>query len=154
ERDAQGVARVLLCVARKHTDSDGKSGYAFLPGGHVEFGESAPESLAREMLEECGVSVRVGALVLSHEATFAAKREHHEVNLVFAMKRTGGAAARRAAISSREDHIEFRWVSKAELRRTRLLPPECKMWLIKQFDALANGQAAGGAWLSGVGRRG
>ena len=53
-------SRVLLCRNVKH-------GYCYLPGGHVEFGESAAGALAREFLEESGLRVRVGNLALVSE---------------------------------------------------------------------------------------
>ncbi|MBY0262673.1 MAG: NUDIX domain-containing protein, partial [Phycisphaerales bacterium] len=85
---ARGVliagSRVLLCRNLKHD-------YLYLPGGHVEFGESAAAALAREFLEEAALPVRVGPLALVSEGTFATKRRgHHEVNLVFHVEQTGG----------------------------------------------------------------
>ena len=54
---ARGLARrdndVLLCLNLK-------GGYAYLPGGHVEFGESAREALEREFVEESGIQVTSG----------------------------------------------------------------------------------------------
>lgn len=154
EPDANATPRLLVCVSLVHEDSNGKTGYAFLPGGHIEFGESAPAALAREMLEECGVAVTVGPLLLTHESTFKAKRDHHEINTVFAMSRRAADARKHKPITSREDHIEFRFVTLAELKRLRLLPPECRQWLIKHWPALTAARSATKpvAWLSGVGR--
>lgn len=156
EPDAHGTPRLLVCVALVNTDSHGNPGYAFLPGGHIEFGESAPTALAREMLEECNVAVTVGPLLLTHESVFKAKRTHHEINTVFAMSRRAADARKHLPITSREDHIEFRFVTLAELKRLRLLPPECRQWLIKHWPALTAtarpAKAATPAWLSGVGR--
>jgi ADP-ribose pyrophosphatase YjhB (NUDIX family) len=77
---------VLLCRNVKH-------GYCYLPGGHVEFGESAAQAVAREFVEESGLRVRVGELALVSEGAFATKKRwHHEVNLVFHVEQHGKAA--------------------------------------------------------------
>ena len=46
-----GEDRILLVRAG--------NGRFYLPGGRIEPGESAPEALAREVAEECGLRVRV-----------------------------------------------------------------------------------------------
>lgn len=52
------------------------------PGGGVEPGRSLPENLMREVQEECGLSVSVGALVLVNE--FHDPRSgFHQVDLFF-----------------------------------------------------------------------
>lgn len=39
------------------------SGGCFLPGGGVESGESFEDALRREVIEECGAEIRIGAIV-------------------------------------------------------------------------------------------
>ncbi len=69
-----------------------KGDYGYLPGGHIESGEPAAAALAREMLEETGLTCRVGPLLLAHENQFKTrKRAHHELNLVFAAEITDEA---------------------------------------------------------------
>lgn len=99
---------VLLCRNRK-------AGHAFLPGGHVEFAESAQVALAREMNEEAGVDLRVGGCVLVGEASFVQNgRCRHEINLVFhgelpPDRATPAAGTKPDDIPSLEPHIAFEW---------------------------------------------
>ena len=51
----------LLIVQRKPGGRHG--GYWEFPGGKIEMGESAEQSLVRELAEELGMTVRVGPLV-------------------------------------------------------------------------------------------
>jgi ADP-ribose pyrophosphatase YjhB (NUDIX family) len=173
---ARGVlvhgSSVLLCQSVKH-------GYLYLPGGHVEFGESAPVACAREFLEECGVRVTPGPLLMVHEGTFAsAKREHHEVNLVFHVELTHplpraraagsasrsqgkgvpeGAAATLPKIASREAGLRFVWVDLASAVDLDIRPPAAKAFLAAGAGQAtipvpdASNPASGPEWVSTVG---
>jgi 8-oxo-dGTP pyrophosphatase MutT (NUDIX family) len=56
----------------------------YLPGGHVEFRESAPDALEREIREELGLSSRVRGFLGAIEHEYRQKgRIHCEINLVF-----------------------------------------------------------------------
>jgi 8-oxo-dGTP diphosphatase len=125
---ARGVlvhdGRVLLCQNLKR-------GYTFLPGGHIEFAEGAREALNREMVEECGLGVEVGKLLLTHEEVFQGpKRIHHEINMVFHMEQLGGASTPPPEVKSIEKHIGFVWVDLAELIDVDLRPESMKAWLM------------------------
>lgn len=125
---ARGVliheGRVLLCKNLKH-------GYTYLPGGHVDFGESARTALNREMIEECGQGVVVGPLLLTTEEVFEGpKRMHHEINMVFHMEQLGGTSTPPDEVPSEEDHIGFVWAELAGLIDVDLRPNSMKAWLM------------------------
>ena len=111
---------VLLCQNTKH-------GYWYLPGGHVEFGEAAAVGLAREFREECGLEVAAQECLLITEATFKAKREHHELNLVFGVTEAGSADSE---VISQEEGVGFGWFELAELVDVDVRPGAVKAWLL------------------------
>jgi 8-oxo-dGTP diphosphatase len=69
--------KVLLAQASGHTNT-------FLPGGHIEFGESAKVALKREIEEELGISCTVGSFLGLVEHKWEKQGMLHcEVNQVF-----------------------------------------------------------------------
>lgn len=129
---------VLVCENLKH-------GYVYLPGGHVEFGESAAAALEREFLEECGAKVKTAHLLLADEGTFATKkRRHHELNLVFHVELVGGDPRR---IKSLEKDIAFRWLDLAAVPEADLRPLAAKALL----SAGVREPSQGAEWVSAIG---
>lgn len=127
ETIVRGVAvvdgRVLLCRAK-----GGKSSY--LPGGHIEFGETAREALVREIREEMGVDAETGGFLGVVENSFMQHgKPHCEINLVFELKFPEPPAA-----EAKEDWIEFEWRELGSLAGANLLP--------EAFNALADDPAA------------
>lgn len=133
-------SRVLLCRNLKH-------GYLYLPGGHIEFGESAAQALRREILEECGLSVSIGPLLLASEGVFfTKKRAHHELNLVFQC--TPPANLNPAKIKSLEDHIAFEWLDFAAAADTDIRPLAAKAFLAAGATPAMSSTAAD--WVSEI----
>ena len=115
ENIVRGVAicdgRLLLCRAK-----GGKSTY--LPGGHIEFGESAREALLREVREELGVEATTGRFLGVVENSFLQHgKPHAEINVVFELKFAAVPAA-----EAKEDWIEFEWRKLEDLGEANLLP--------------------------------
>jgi 8-oxo-dGTP pyrophosphatase MutT (NUDIX family) len=81
------VAGIVLC--EEHVLLHRVDGYDFwfLPGGHVELGETAAEALLREMQEELDCIVEVGRLVWIIENFFTGSDHErlHEVGWYFLM---------------------------------------------------------------------
>ena len=98
---ARGVCvidgKILLCKAK-----GGKTTY--LPGGHIEFGETGRQALVREIKEDVGLDSTTGAFLGVVENSFLQHgKPHAEINLVYELS----LAARE--VEAREDWSEFDW---------------------------------------------
>jgi len=118
ETIARGVAiadgKILLCRAK-----GGKSTY--LPGGHIEFGETGREALVREVKEELGVDSTAGSFLGVVENSFLQHgKPHSEINLVYELNLP--ATNCQLPTASCEEWIEFEWCPLAELKGANLLP--------------------------------
>jgi ADP-ribose pyrophosphatase YjhB (NUDIX family) len=110
---------ILLC---KNKNKD----YYFLPGGHLEFGETLEEALIRELSEEIDLKIKKSKLLFVLENFFEQDGEfHHEINFIFEAK------TNKKNFTIKEKHLEFNWFSKKEIRRLNILPVEIKKFLVK-----------------------
>lgn len=107
-------------------------GYYYLPGGHVEFGEAPAVAIARELMEECGVAVKVLECMLVCEARFEqGGRPRHEVNIVFHVEPTAAhPLSIETQVASLEPEIAFEWIDLARLIELDLRPDVLRAWLI------------------------
>ena len=127
ETIARGVCvidgKVLLCLPKDRS-------YSYLPGGHIEFGETGREALVREMKEETGLDATAGKLLGVVESRFVQKGEPHcEINLVYEMKvelPTAIDGNRQQTVAALEDWICFDWVECGKIDDAKLLPEEMK----------------------------
>jgi 8-oxo-dGTP diphosphatase len=115
----------LLLVAQRARPPE-LAGLWELPGGKVAAGESEADALARELDEELGVEVSVGArlggdVALGDTMTLRA----------FRVSRTGGTLAPR-------DHRALRWVTADELDGLPWVPAD-RGWLPDLTAALRSG---------------
>lgn len=105
--------KILLCK-RKVAD------YFFLPGGHVEFGESIPAALSREIKEELGVSVKKIKFLAIAENIFKYKKYKsgiaHEINFLYQV------SLKNNNVRALEKHLTFEWVDLKSIGKRKILP--------------------------------
>ena len=123
ETIARGVCvrdgKVLLCLPKDRS-------YSYLPGGHIEFGETGREALVREMKEETGLDATADELLGVVESSFVQKGEKHcEINLIYKMSLVSSLSSS-SPLPSCEDWICFDWVDCDKIDSANLLPPEMK----------------------------
>ena len=85
--------------------------FYFLPGGHIEHGESATGSLIRELMEEAGAVASIkrflGVLEYSFEPGHNSICHNHEYNFIFEVG--SDSLKKHIKIPRMESHIELLW---------------------------------------------
>jgi len=113
----------ILCVHRKGKDN------IFLPGGHIENGETAPQALKREIKEELGLEADTGGFLGVIEHAYGTGEDTvREINLVFTVENSSLKSEKR--LPSSEHHLEFMWVACTEKDlKVRNLQP----WVLQTY---------------------
>ena len=118
ETIARGVCvkdgKVLLCRGKGAAST-------YLPGGHIEFGETGAEALVREMKEETGLDSTAGKFLGVVESSFLQHGEKHcEINLVYEL------SIENSDVAAQEDWIGFEWCPISNLAAANLLPVDIR----------------------------
>lgn len=109
----------------RHLDEDGT--WYSLPGGGQKKGETLPQAVMRECMEELGASIRVGELrhireYIGAHHEFAAHDSHvHQVEFVFACQLITEPSACGGSHPD-GDQLGLAWLPLAELEEHRLYP--------------------------------
>ena len=104
----------------------------FLPGGHIENGESAKLSLKRELEEELvDPTFSIGEFIGVCESVFSTDEgKQHEINIIFQVE-----IDTNTEIQSAEDHIEFIRASENKLGEYNVLPTQLHEGVIEWLDS-------------------
>lgn len=112
-RDHNNQTEVLLMQYRY-----GEADVLALPGGNPDRGETLPETVAREVQEELGVSITVGEMVFAGEMLLS-ERANDVLHIVFAARDRQGEPVLNPAETTA---LAVRWVPIQELYKLNLYP--------------------------------
>lgn len=130
-------AHLLLCKT-----IDLPINFYFLPGGHVEHGESAEDAVRRELLEETGAHCILkrflGCLEYHFEPGHNSICHKHEYNLIF--EGEAETLKFRMPLHQLEQHITLHWLPLEELKHIDFRPEPLKL-LLPGWLKSSHGQA-------------
>lgn len=113
--------KILLCKNKER-------GHYFLPGGHVEFGDTLQDTIYKEMEEEIGLTksdIKNVSFVNYLESSYTENKVPHcELNMIFNLELSD-----KKRVRSKEGHIDFEWVSLSDIETINLLPTDIKKFL-------------------------
>ena len=118
--------RILLI---EHTKNNRK--YWLVPGGGVDWGESAAEALIREFKEETSLDIEVEKFLFISE-TIAPDKQKHVINLYFKIKKVENSSN---IMKLGEEKIltDLRFIPEDEIKNIKLYP-NIKEKLIKLLN--------------------
>lgn len=114
---------------------DGQSDLLCAPGGGAEVGSSLPDNLRREVFEETGLEIEVGAPCLVNEFHDPASA-FHQVDIYFRCTLVGTAQVDPAWQDTEKIVTEWHWVSPQELRQLRHKPDSLAQVAFENADTV------------------
>jgi len=101
-----------LLIAKRANSKKFMPGVFELPGGHIEYGETMENGLAREIKEEFHIDVKIGEPI--HVFTYMHGNTGHAIEVDYLATMIKPTQEIRL---NPEDHSEYRWVSRSNYSR-------------------------------------
>ncbi len=111
--------------------------FYYLPGGHIEEGESPENALVRELKEELGLDSQVKGLLGTVEHIWGFTGDEvcchtHENNFVFKAEVQGLLS--QTIPPMQEEHVSFKWVALEALKEVDLRPEAVKNLVLAKHE--------------------
>ncbi|MBE7150933.1 NUDIX domain-containing protein [Bacillus mycoides] len=130
------IVRAIMIQDEKLLVAEYIGYHYFLPGGHVEIGESAENALIRELREELGVTCSIKQFLGVIENQWQAKETlHHEINHIFEID--SNELKSDFTPISKESHLAFHWIdfNKENINSYTIMPtPSVKELLERKLS--------------------
>lgn len=115
--------------------------FYFLPGGHIEHGESARNALTRELFEEIGFPFKIerflGCLEYSFDPKVTTHAKCHTHDYTFIFEASCDLLSPDKLLKQIEDHIEITWLP-LKLEQIDLRPEPLKTLIPKWLELNMN----------------
>ena len=119
------VGGIAVQNGRLLVEHNVKHGLCFVPGGRVEYGESAVQALSRELDEELGGGIQIGRLVIVADNLFKLDGiRYQEVCMYFLMKFPPGHSivGQEGIFEAEEPNLVYQWLPLDNLEEAELFP--------------------------------
>ncbi|MBK5447552.1 NUDIX domain-containing protein [Bacillus sp. TH22] len=130
------IVRAIMIQDEKLLVAEYIGNHYFLPGGHVEIGESAENALIRELREELGVTCSIKQFLGVIENQWQVKETlHHEINHIFEID--SNELKSDFTPISKESHLAFHWIdfNKENINSYTIMPtPSVKELLERKLS--------------------
>ena len=129
-------------LMQKPTDEDG---YALI-GGHVAFGETTTETLAREYKEEIGADINVERLFMVNESFFPwDSRPCQQINLYYLVSLKDenqipldGTFKALDELGNERIELDMCWIPLEDVPDKKIYPPQVKEYIVNPTDEIVH----------------